>query len=278
MWRSDYQQSLEMREMHEYRTFAIDLAERAGKIQMDCYAKMHAVEWNTRHHFRTEVDIVVGKLVREAIEQRFPDHNIFSEEEREKVTGNKLSWVVDELDGTIPYTRGTTDHFSFSIALCMERRPVLGVIYAPKRKELYVASEGSGASCNGSPIRVSGLMDIHKAFVGVESGKTKRTSHLSFIEKLLGEDGVTCDTRTACATVPLCFVASGKLDAFLATQLQPEDMAAAVIIVREAGGKVTTLPGIENDERGEEWQLGNKTILAANPTLHERLRVFLEKK
>ncbi len=78
----------------------------------------------------------------------FPDHNIYSEEQQNVDRGSEFTWVVDPLDGTIPYTFGISDHFSVSIALVKKNTPILGVIYAPKRNELYVAEKGEGAFCN----------------------------------------------------------------------------------------------------------------------------------
>ncbi len=141
------------------------------------------------------------------------------------------------------------------------------MINAPLRKELYSAEIGKGAFLNGEPIHVSNTVEISKVLMGIDSGKFNRDAHLPFFKRAMAKDGITCPFCTGCASVCLALVASGGLDAYLATSLNPEDMAAAVVIIREAGGKVTEL-------KGKEWQLGDASILAANPNLHKNLSEF----
>lgn len=175
--------------------------------------------------------------------------------------------MIDSLDGTINFASGITDHFSFAAGLCEGRTPIVGVVNAPKRGELYSAEVGAGAFCNGKRIQVSELTDINNVLMVCDSGKFNRAAHVPYIDKLLGQNAVTCIFATGCATVPLCLVASGVMHAYLATSLAPEDMVAAVCIIREAGGKVT-------NRDGEEWKLGDPSILAANPAIHEKLVDF----
>lgn len=256
---------------YEYLPFAINLATEAGIIQMQNYHKAHKVEWYDRQQFRSEVDTVIGKMVREEIESAFPTHNIISEEVPEKIGDSDFTWVVDELDGTGPYLRGITDHFSFCIALCLGKKPILGVINIPKIKQLFLATDGMGAfvveTFGTKKVSVNKTSDINKVWMGIDSGKFSRTAHLPYMARALENDGISCPLQSGCASVPLCQVANGQIDAYLATSLNPEDMAAAVIINREAGAKVTNL-------KGEEWQLGDCSILAANPTLHHKLSEF----
>jgi myo-inositol-1(or 4)-monophosphatase len=198
----------------------------------------------------------------------FPAHGIHSEEGELLNSESQYRWVVDGVDGTIDLRTGYTDHFSFCIALAdmRRRRPIVGVVNAAARNggEFYSAADGEGAFCNDEPIHVSLLENVNQVLMGVDSGKHDRAAHLPYLEKLLGPDGISCPMSTGCASVPLCLVASGVLHAYLATSLEPEDMAAAVVIIREAGGKVTNL-------KGDEWRLGDGSILAANPVLHYNL-------
>jgi len=175
-----------------------------------------------------------------------------------------MKFVIDELDGTNPFVWGFSDYFSFCIALCENDVPILGVVYTPKRREIYVAKASKGSTCNGACIRVSDLSDLSKVWMGVDSGKTHRTSDIPFIEKAKSDGGLAGVVTGGCASVPLCLVASGRLHAYLGTNLEPEDMTAAVVVIRGAGGKVTNL-------EGDEWKFGDRTILAANPVLHQKL-------
>jgi len=254
--------------MSEFLEFAVELAKNAGQVIMEFREKQRLERiYTSRTHFRTVVDEAVDKLLFERISQRFPDHGIYSEEGGGFLDTHRLTWVNDPVDGTINLWGGITDQVGVCISLCENKTPIVGMINAPFRKELYSAEINKGAFLNGAPIHVSKTTKINEVLMGIDSGKFDRAAHLPFFEKAMSKDGITCPFCTACASVCLALVASGGLDAYLATSLNPEDMAAAVVIIREAGGKVTNL-------KGEEWQLGNSSILAANPVLHQKLSDF----
>jgi myo-inositol-1(or 4)-monophosphatase len=243
--------------------------EAGGKLnEIHLLARELQQDWTGLTHFSTKADKAVDLIARRRLAERAPDHNIYSEEGEPLTTGSQFTWVIDALDGTIGFRFGTTNHWSYCQALCEGTRPVVGVCNAVEICKLYAARLGNGAYCNGHPIRVSNVTKLNHVLMGVDSGKDNRTAHLPYLEKLLGQNGICCPMMTGCASVPLCQVADGTLHAYLATSLQPEDMAAAVIIIREAGGLVTNLVG-------EQWQLGDPSILAANPELHARLSGFL---
>ncbi|MFA4872398.1 MAG: inositol monophosphatase family protein [Patescibacteria group bacterium] len=258
-----------LNETQEYLNFAAEFAKKAGEIVMEFRGRVKNVEWTARTHFRTEIDTKVGELVRREIGQRFPEHNIHSEEFEDKDAKSPYTWVIDELDGTIPYFRGTTDHFSVCISLCENGVPIIGVVNACGRGEMYTAEKGKGAFCNSEAIHVGDTTEVNHVIMGIDPGKFDRQAYVPFINRAMALDGISCFLQSGCASVPLCLVASGKYDAYLATSLNPEDMAAAVCIIREAGGKVTNL-------KGEEWKLGDASILAANPALHEKLSDFFK--
>lgn len=248
----------------DYRQFAVDLATQAGEILLSHYGAMQKLEWKLRTNFKTQVDDEVDSLIRRRITEAFPEHNIYSEEAAAKENQSEYSWVVDPLDGTLPYTFGVNDHFSVCIALAKGKMPVLGVTNAPKRGELYVAELGKGSRLNGQPIQTGDQADLNQAFIDLEYGKIDRAKHLAYQEKLLVADGAAYTYAHGCASVPLALVASGKLDGYLSLKLEPWDMAAAVVILREAGAKVTAVDG-------GDWTLEEESILAANPTLHAKL-------
>lgn len=257
-----------MKDKNDFLDFALKIAKIAGKNIMKYHGSMIEREYTDRTHFKTLVDNKNDELARLAIRKRFPSHNILSEENKPYKGDSDLTWVIDGIDGTINFSTGFTDHFSFAIGLCQGKTPIIGVINTPKRNKLYIAETGKGAFCNDKKIQVLDNTKINKVLMGCDSGKHKRTAHLPYLKKLLGPNGITCSLSTGCASVPLCLVASGVIHAYLATSLAPEDMTAAVCIIREAGGKVTNL-------KGKEWQLGDASILAANPKLHRKLSDFL---
>ena len=258
-------------ELKTHLEFMGTLALRAGVVIMEHFqhGETLAKEWISKTNFSTAADKAVGELLRKAVANEYPEYNVMSEEFPELAKGSRYTWVFDELDGTIPFRTGM-DTFTTCLALCDGTMPIAGVVYAPKRRELYVAGQGLGATMNGMPIYVSFETNVNHVLMGIDSGKATekdpeaRRRKIPYLEELLGPNGITCDLNFGCASIPLCFTARGVHQAYMATSLNPEDMAAAVIIICEAGGKVTNL-------KGEEWQLGDASILAANPVLHQRL-------
>lgn len=255
--------------LSEYTKFAIEIATEAGKIIAGFYDRRLDQIWTGRSHFKTAADDASEALIRKMIHERYPSHNIWSEEGGRSDKGSPYTWVWDAVDGTIPMFTGISDHFSICGALFIEGAPILGVANAVKRGEIYVGEIGNGAYCNWKPIIVSEETEINRLLMGIDSGKGNRAAHIPFLERAYQPDGITCAFMSGCASVPLLLVASGAMHAYLATSLEPEDMAAAVPIIREAGGKVTNL-------KGEEWKLGDVSILAANPVLHEKLGKFFD--
>lgn len=258
-------------DLAEHLELMIGLAHEAGVVLIEYFnhAELLQKEWISKTNFSTAADKAVGEMYRNAFAADYPDYNVLSEEFPALTKGSRYTWVCDELDGTIPFRTGM-DTFTTCIALCDGTTPIAGVVYAPKRNELYMAAQGMGATLNGMPIHVSVEANVNHVLMGVDSGKATekdpeaRRRKIPCLEKLLGPDGIACDLNFGCASIPLCFTACGVHQAYMATSLQPEDMAAAVIIIREAGGKVTNY-------LGEEWELGDASILAANPILHRKL-------
>jgi len=114
-----------MQNPSEFLEFAIKTARLAGdNILMRDYGRILNLEWKDRVEFKTKIDDESDKFIRKEISEHFPDHNIISEETRDKNTRSQYSWVVDPLDGTIPFTYGFTDHFSVCIGLTREKLPV----------------------------------------------------------------------------------------------------------------------------------------------------------
>lgn len=251
----------------EYGDFAIEVAIKAGLVVMDFEKRRLELIWTGRSHFKTAADDASEALIREMIHARYPDHNLWSEEGGRSEKGSSLTWVWDAVDGTIPMYTGISNHFSVCGALFDYDTPFVGVANAVKRNELYVAEVGKGAYCNGKLISVSKETEIGHCLMGIDGGKDNRTELIPFLKRALQKDGITCALMSGCASVPLLLVASGVMHAYLATSLEPEDMAAAVVVIREAGGRVTNL-------KGEEWKLGDVSILAANPVLHANLKRF----
>ncbi len=242
--------------------FAIHCAKEAGNLVKERASVIPTLSWKSRTDFKTQVDDECDTLIRCMIGEKYPHDTIYSEENLAKVGTSRRSWVVDPLDGTIPFAYQINNHSSICIALTEKDTQGLGVIYAMCREELYVAELGKGAFLNDIPIHVSDDAILNKALVAIDFGKIDRLRPISHLISLLQPDGANAVFSSLCASVNLAYVASGRIHMYLAGELEPWDMAAAVVILREAGGKVTNL-------EGEEWRLKHSSILTANPHLHK---------
>ncbi|MBI4132352.1 MAG: inositol monophosphatase [Candidatus Sungbacteria bacterium] len=254
---------------------ACDFAERIARLAGDEILMRHhgtlaGFTWDQRTHIKTLADEESDCYLRREIGAAFPEHNILSEESDAREVGSAMTWVVDPLDGTVVFTSESSDYFAVCVALCDGRTPAAGVIYAPERHELYRAVRGRGAMKNGQPIAATApLLDVRQARVALEYGKPPgRTQAVGIIDKLLAGEGVTAIFTSNCASVSLALTTSGVYHAFVAPFLQPWDMAAAAVICREAGARVT-------DRFGKEWELGDESIFVAHSGLHDQLMAKL---
>ena len=257
--------------MSAYLDFAIELARGAGTILMKHYGQIQTVTYTRATDFKTIADDESDAYLRQRIRAQYPDHNIVSEELDALLQDSALTWVIDPLDGTFPFTRGSTDHFAVCVSLCEGKTPIVGVIYQPKTEKLFAAEQGRGATLNGQPLLPEALTDIHKAMLAHEYGKDKRELTLATHAKLMQTGMVSYSMCYACASAGLALTAEGRLNGFFSHNLEPWDMAAGVILNREVGNIVTTIDG-------REWQFGERSILVANPKLHAQLlEVILSK-
>ena len=251
------------------------IALKAGWNITNSYRSFQARDpkWTSPRHYKTAVDDMNDQLASGAIETYFPDHNIWGEESGLKDKGSDYTWIIDGVDGTFCLIWDFADHTAFCIALYYKGMPLVGVVNAARRGEFYYAEAGGDAFLNGERITCSNVTELEKVSMAVNSGK-HHTDRLPPIRQKLDRVNVYPDLGTNCASVPICMTASGVIPAYLATSLEPEDMAAGAVINMAAGNVVTNL-------KGEPWtplvREGGKLIptdegiLIANPTLHRKL-------
>lgn len=252
-----------------YREFAVRTAREAGGLLMELHRRTHHRTWKTATDFKTNADDASDRLIRQRITKTFPDHHIMSEEQTVVPSTAAWVWVVDPLDGTYNFASLWSDDFTVSIGLLSGAEPVVGVVYAPARRQLYVAELGGRARLDGKPIRVSDVANLSRAVVALDYGKGERRGEMiPYLRRLLSADGITYPVTYACASLAIARVAAGQVDAYVSHNLEPWDMAAAVMIVRAAGGIVTNLAG-------QAWHVGDASILAASSQLHRQLLTFL---
>ena len=199
------------------------------------------------------------------MKNEYPDHNILSEESNAATQVAGYTWIVDPLDGTNNYVFGIP-FFCTNIALVKDENILLGVTYDPLREELFRAERGQGAYLNDSAIQVSKESSLQASLVGLDLGYSdKRGRELLDIitTKLWGQ--VHCLRILGSASLGLAYVACGRVNLYFHRYLYPWDVASGILLIREAGGKIT-------DWQGQSVNFQNKQIIASN---HELLNEFM---
>ncbi len=217
--------------------------------------------------FVSKADVAAEEAIRASLSKARPKYGLLMEESGEtEGSDNSNRFIVDPLDGTTNFLHGMPQ-FCISIALERDREPYAGVIYAPILDELYYAEKGFGAYVNDKRLRVTGRTDLSEALVGCGlpfKGRPGREQALMETERVLSETaGVR---RFGSAAYDLCMTAAGRLDGYWERGLNAWDVAAGIVLVREAGGQVSLI----EDDRGRPHL--EKSVLASNHHLHPDLR------
>ncbi|MGD0736381.1 MAG: inositol monophosphatase family protein [Terracidiphilus sp.] len=248
------------------------IALEAGARLREFFAQGVETEYKGDVDLVTVADRTVEKLIRTRLAEAFPEHGVYGEEgTRERMAG-EFRWYVDPLDGTTNFAHGFP-HFCVSLGL--EHRPphtapdrdgtiVAAVIYDPMRDELFTAERGSGALLSGKPIHASRNAVLAESLIatGFPSRKRHDNPNIHFYQEFtMRSHGVR---RAGSAALDLAYVACGRLDAFWEFNLNPWDTAAGILLIEEAGGRVS-------DFAGGKFQLNSNETLASNGLIHDEL-------
>jgi myo-inositol-1(or 4)-monophosphatase len=251
-----------------YRDVAITTAKRAGKLLLEWGAGRRAVTLKGAIDLVTEADRRSEAAITEAIAGAFPDHSIIAEEGTLVKGTAPYRWIIDPLDGTTNFAHGFPV-FCVAIGLEAEGEMVMGVAYDPTREELFVAQRGRGAFLNGRPLKVSPTQSLNESLLATgfsydirEHPRNNLPEYSAFTLRCRGV------RRMGSAILDLAYVAAGRLDGYWEMRLGPWDMAAGVVMVEEAGGRVTSIDGGPFDlSRGE--------VLASNGKIHQEMMTVL---
>lgn len=212
----------------------------------------------------TEADHASEKAILSVIRAAYPDHFILSEETGAQPTQSPYKWIVDPIDGTVNFAHGIPLN-CVSIAVEKDGEIILGVVYNPHFNELFFAEKGKGATLNGKPIHVSKQeKTIHACLVTgfPYTYINQPNGPLEIFERFIRK-GVPV-RRLGSAAIDLCWVAAGRFDGFYEHKLEPWDSAAGVLMVTEAGGRVT-------NQQGEAFSVYKHPILATNGLIHDEM-------
>ena len=212
----------------------------------------------------TQTDKNAEQVIKDDILAKFPDHSILAEESGETTSSSEYLWVIDPLDGTTNFVHGLSP-YCVSIALLKNDKPLLSVISELPAENLYWAVKGYGAFCNGDKISVSSRKTISDSLLitgfNYQHDSKWETNMKLFKTFTKISHGVR---RMGSAAADLCYIASGKSDAFWEIGLYPWDSAAGILLVEEAGGKVTQM-------NGKPYTIFDEQILATNNLIHDEM-------
>ena len=246
--------------------FAIETAREAGQLLLEKFGRQISISRKGETNLVTEADLASEALVLERIRSRYPRHSLLAEESGHTTSVDGHSswrWIIDPLDGTTNFAHGYPC-FAVTMALEHEGDIVVGVTYDPTRDEMFAVEKGRGASMNNKPIRVSDTAVLKDSLLvtGFPYEVTKReelTRHLTAF--LLGARGVR---RDGSAAIDLAYVACGRFDGFWEDGLNPWDVAAGMLMIEEAGGRLS-------DYKGNVCHHNRPPLCATNGLIHSQM-------
>jgi myo-inositol-1(or 4)-monophosphatase len=245
---------------------AVEAARSAGNIIIRAMKRLDTIKIAEKqpNDFVTEVDQRVEQEIISIIHKAYPSHGILGEEGGE-VKGDDYQWIIDPIDGTRNFIHGFP-HFAISIAVSYKNKLEHGVIYDPVKQELFTASRGKGAQLNERKIRVSQRKHLKECLLGTGFAYRHHTNDHTIPIHILQSLIPNCGDmrRTGAATLDLAYVACGRLDGFWEFGLHLWDIAAGILLVKEAGGLVC-------DPSGSENYLKSGNVVATNPTLMRQM-------
>lgn len=247
----------------------LDVAKKAvlesGEVVSKLREKKHTVlVKGDQSNIATEADSASEKIIYEAINSRFPKHNFWSEELGRVDNGSDYWWIVDPVDGTGPYFSGMPT-YGISVGLVREGEPVLGILNFPTLNNMYWGTKGGGAFKNGKRIHVSSEEKLEKVMVGYDfSWMDMRVHELeNYVQPLV--DKVRYSPILGCTIAGLAYVSEGIYGGYI-HGANNWDFAAGIVIVEEAGGKVTDLKGKKLNILNEKI-----TLFASNGKIHSEV-------
>lgn len=227
--------------MSDYLVSAIEAAHAAGGLLRASFERPLSVDANEAHDIKLELDRRSQGLIESMLLERFPDHAIYGEEGVRGEPDSEFQWVLDPIDGTVNFFYGVP-HFAISIALRRAGKIIVGVIYDPMRDELWAVEENGVPTMNGRPITVSGRTSLAEAIVSVGVAKSLDSINrgLPLFERMV-RSAKKCRMMGS-AALDIAYVASGRLDAYIESTISLWDVAAGILLVERAGGKIGLEP------------------------------------
>ena len=255
-------------ELTQLLDFTRDLALGAGRILKSGFSQSLRVTYKGRIDPVTDYDLKAERYITKEITSRYPHHEILAEEGSAIGERSEFCWVIDPLDGTVNYAHGFPVYCA-SVALQYRGESIAGAVCDPERDELFWAGLGRGAYVNKTRIAVSNEKRLERALLATGFPydiATARRNNLGYFARMAKK--AQAIRRPGSAAIDLCWLACGRVDGFWELKLHPWDSAAAMLMVAEAGGRVTRM-------NGKKYTIFDKDLLASNGHLHVAMRKVL---
>lgn len=222
---------------------ALAAARAGGTVLRSKFGTRLHIEEKSAKDLVTEADREAEKAIVDTILDRFPDHNILAEEGIYPQTASPYRWIIDPLDGTTNFSHNFP-WFAVSIALEHAGEIILGIVYQPYYEELFVAIKGQGTTLNGRPLQVSSTALLERSLLATGFAPASSTSPVNNFDHFLRfQEMAQACRRPGAASLDLACVAAGRFDGFWEMKLKPWDTAAGMLLVTEAGGRVSNFDG-----------------------------------
>ena len=236
---------------------AVEAARRAGGLLIERYHSEKSISYKGRADMVTDVDLAAEGKILALLREEYPDFGILSEESPAESGESGFTWIVDPLDGTRNYAL-QVPHFCVMVALAHGNEPVIGVTYDPLREEIFTAETGKGAFMNGMAVEATRHSSLEECVLAFEMGYIDDMAAKAL--KLVGGlwPNMQAVRVMGSAGLGLAYAACGRVDLFFHHKLSPWDIAAGIILTREAGGLVV-------DRYGGSRCLEDGSVIASSP-------------
>lgn len=241
----------------------------AGKILLRYFKKESNLISlrGTSKEIVTKYDKMIDQFLIKRIKREFPDHSILSEESGFIKGKKEFLWIIDSLDGSSNFAN-KNPLFSICLCLCLKNEPFLSAIYAPAINEFYFAKKFNGAYLNGKRIRVSKIDNLKESYIVYCEGNEKRRKRIAnLFSKIYPR--VKELRKLGSAGLETGWLAKGAVDGYFTTKIDPWDVASGVLLVKEAGGKVSGF-------KGDLWQIKKMDLVFSNSKIHSPLQKLLK--
>ena len=244
-------------------------ARQAGELLREKFTQPRQIQLKGVRDLVTDADFAAQKIITDFVQARYPQHGFLTEEKDALLpAAGPVIWVIDPLDGTSNYSRQQPQFCVSIAAVTADETPLCSAIYDPVRDELFSAAHGQGCYLNGQAVQVSQVSDVAEALICFDWNRLphKQAAILRLLQRV--SPLVHSVRATGSAALALAWVAAGRMDAYFNFGLSAWDVAAARLLIQEAGGVISNL-------QGSPWQLQDGNCLAGGLLTHAALLAAL---